>query len=871
MADIQENTLDNVQPAQEKPNMYERTKELTDRLESGMADLFQSDKYMEYLKSLSQFHNYSTRNTLLIHMQNPGATRVASFKLWDEKFNRHVKKGEHGIRIFAPIMSKEKREFDKIDPDTGAPLLDANGKVVVEELESERLRFKLVPVFDVSQTYGDPLPELVENLIGDVTQYEAFLDALRATSPLPIEFEPLREGNDGYCRYGEKIGIRENMSEIQTVSAVIHEITHARLHDKTQAVVDPENAEPKTKGMKEVEAESVSYVVCQHFGIETAPNSLGYLAEYGSRDMSEFKASLDTIRKEASGLITAIDDRFKAICKERGIDLSVKTPEQAPPVPEKQPEPEFTTEQHTENIAGVDFTFEDVKPVTAEKELEASAPDEVYEITYWQMGTGTLALHYFDENSGRHGDFEELAHIYPDRSVSFTKEDLPEDVKAKISDYALTADIPNMAADIEARDTPAVAETAEILPDPSITIAERNSYGYTADDLLPLRQDRALELFDADHTIYMLHPDGTETMVFEREEIENYLDIFGIEREEWEQSAECAEQKSQNSEAVKESDLINGKVDTFAIYQLKDGEDLRYHRFASMNQLEADNLTVDRGNYNLVYTAPLPPAETLDGIYQKFNIDHPQDFTGHSLSPSDVIVFQRGGEITSHYVDNSGFAELPAFLGNEKQAEMTVIPEQAQEKPMATPVVQAKLSEMLGLDLADSKAPPPEVNGPAASKSVYRETLAHAREHGELDQYNASRNLNTECRDAIHTAINEARYDTNFYHMKDAVKDVVDKYGTERVELLLAKVIQGAEWDGRYSRKNKEWANGFEIPHGMKDVYSNTHPSLLDGFLDRLREKPSVLETLKQNEEKSRQASAPKKDTPTKNNKEMEM
>ncbi len=281
--------------ATQKQSSFERTKELTDRLEAGIKDLLQSDKYKEYLKTMSHFHHYSRRNVMLINMQHPGATRVASFNLWKEQFNRQVKKGEHGIRIFAPVKdgTPEKKLMEKLDPETGAPLLDANGKVIMEEMTAmtSGVRFKLVPVFDVSQTYGDPLPVLVEDLTGNVEHYQAFMDSLKAVSPLPIEFEPLRDNNDGYCRYGEKIGIREGMSEIQTVSAVVHEITHARLHDKTYS---PANAAPKTKEMKEVEAESISYVVCQHYGIETSPNSFGYLAEWGSR--AAIRRSLPRLR-----------------------------------------------------------------------------------------------------------------------------------------------------------------------------------------------------------------------------------------------------------------------------------------------------------------------------------------------------------------------------------------------------------------------------------------------------------------------------------------------------------------------------------------------------------------------------------------------
>ena len=832
-------------PETQNQTAFERAKELTDRLETGIQDLLQSEKYMEYLKSMSQFHRYSTRNTLLIHLQNPTATRVASFKAWDEKFNRHVKKGETGLRIFAPIKTKVKEEFDKIDPDTKAPMLDANGKVITEELESESLRFKLVPVFDVSQTYGDPLPEIVENLTDDVAQYEALLDTLKAVSPLPIEFEPLAENNDGYCEYGIKIGIREGMSEAQTVAAVVHEITHAKLHDKEKT---PETADSKSKRVKEVEAESISYVVCQHYVIETSPNSFGYLAEWGSDDMSEFKASLDTIRKEASVLITDIDERFQAICKERGIDLTSKESEhtavEVSVVPETTVEPSFTTEVRTETIAGMEFTATDIIP---------EKPEEDYEITYWNTGTEIEAIHYLDDD----GAYETLAYISYDRSVEFADMDLSDEVKEKIISFSQTEDKGISVDDIPKN---------EILPDPTISIAERNSYGYTADDILPLRQDKALELFDADQTIYMIHPDGTETMVFERSEIEGYLDIFGIDREDWESTAEYAELKSQTSEAVKESAPTQSNIDTFAIYQLKDGDELRYHRFASINQLEKDNLVVDRDNYNLVYKAPLLTGETLDDIYSQFNHAHPKGFTGHSLSVSDVVVIQRDSETTSHYVDNTEFTELPAFLGNEKQPEQAALPEQQTEKPLVKPVVERRLSEMLGLNLEDRKAQPEQK---PIEQAVYRESIPYAREHGELDRYTTDRNLNVECKDAIHTAINKSRYDTNFYKMKDAVKEVVDTYGAERVELILAKIVQGADWDGRYSRQNKEWAKGFDIPQSMKDVYSNTHPCLLDGFLDKVHEKPSVLETLKANAEKSRQQSEPKQDT--KKSKEMEM
>jgi len=435
MADTSTTTIPKKEISPWQQENIERTKELTDKLEAGIQELFSSEKYKDYLKSMSHFHNYSSRNIMLIHQQMPTATRVASYKLWNEKFNRQVKKGESSLRIFAPIERKpETMMMEKLNPKTNTPMLDANGKVIMEEVtdSKSRVTFKLVPVFDVSQTHGDPLPKLAEDLTGNVAHYEAFLDTLKNISPLLIEFESLPPEQDGYCRYGEKIAIREGMSEIQTVSAIIHEITHARLHDRDKLA---ETDTPKSKDVKEIEAESVSYVVCQKYGIETGDNSFGYLASWSNHDMDEFKNSLDSIRKEANNLISAIDEQFMSICKERGIDLTFD--EQAEP-PQQAPTAETTAQ-----------------PTTATKKM-------------------------------------------------------PEQASA--------------------------TESTELLPDPTINTSDRDTFGYTAEELLPLNTDRALELFNQDHTIYLLYPDNTEAMAFEAAEIETHDGIFGIEREDWQKT-----------------------------------------------------------------------------------------------------------------------------------------------------------------------------------------------------------------------------------------------------------------------------------------------------------------------------------------------
>ena len=613
--------------------------------------------------------------------------------------------------------------MEKLDPETGAPLLDENGKIIMEEmtaLTANSIKFVLVPTFDVSQTVGDPLPELVENITGNVAHYEAFIDTLKAISPLPIEFEPMNENQDGYCKYGEKISIRENMSETQTVSAVVHEITHARVHDSSLV---SENAEPKTKRVKEIESESISYVVCQHYGMETSPNSFGYLAEYGSRDMSELKASLDTIRKEANSLITAIDDKFQAICQERGIDLTAKEPEK-------------------------------------------------------------------------------------DKNII-------------------------------------------IMPDPAIDVSKMNLYGYTADGILPLTTDKAVELFNNDITVYLLYPDNTEAMAFDVPEIENHEGIFGVERDDWLNSKEYKNMGGRTditTEGALESAFIHAKEDSFAIYQIRDGiEKARDYRFEGLDYLKERGWEVNRNNYVLVYFDILTQNDTLDSIYQKYNIDYPKDFPGHSLSVSDVIVMQKGGEITSHYVDRIGFAEFPAFLGIEKQHE-------------------AIQNTNTGVDEKDM----PQNEQPETPKNeipVYKFSGETARKNGEIDVFRASYKLNVECGEAIDKAITDSNYEQYRYDLKTAVKSVIDEYGVDRVSWVLAANVNHHDFDGRLSTTTKAWAKKFDTP--SPDYHLKTHLAVLDGFANRFREtekeKPSLLGTLNKTEQKIKQQG--KKPAPAVDNK----
>ncbi|KUE76684.1 hypothetical protein ASJ35_06640 [Ruthenibacterium lactatiformans] len=406
--------------AEQKQTNRERLREITEGIEQGIKELFESEKYMQYLRTMSQFHTYSRNNVMLINMQMPGATRVAGFNKWRDQFGRHVKKGEKSIKIIAPTPYKKKVEEIKRDPDTKAPLLDKDGKAIIEEKEVSIPMFKVVSVFDVSQTEGKPLPQLASDLTGNVQNYEIFMEALRRSSPVPMEIKPIRKSMDGYFDpENQSITIRDDMSEIQTVSAAIHEITHAKLHNEaapipadaptyeeveifdqpalfdngridaatipdglfryelrgsdddpgspaavemnvvvnhagtiitTKPLTIPEEGflplteenglnflggemtmqefqrnHQKDRQTEEVEAESVSYAVCQYYGIETGENSFGYIANWSSgKELPELKASLDTIQRTASGLISDIDRNFMEICKERGIDLTAQ-------------------------------------------------------------------------------------------------------------------------------------------------------------------------------------------------------------------------------------------------------------------------------------------------------------------------------------------------------------------------------------------------------------------------------------------------------------------------------------------------------------------------------------------------------------------
>ena len=418
----------------EKP--ADKLKEITDRLEQGIKELFDSDRYKEYLRVMSKFHNYSFNNTLLIAMQKPDASLVAGFQSWKNNFKRNVVKGEKGIKILAPSPFKIRQEMEKIDPETQKPVIGADGKPVKEEKEITIPAFKVVSVFDVSQTEGKELPDIaVDMLTGDVEHFKDVFAALEKTSPVPIGFEKIEGNSHGYYHLEEKrIAIDEGMSELQTIKTAIHEIAHAKLHDIDPNAPKEEQADRPDRRTREVQAESVAYAVCQHYGLDTSDYSFGYVAGWSSgRELDELKSSLETIRSTAAEIINSIDEHLQEIQKEHDKEQVQK---------------------------------------------EVAEPDK----------------------------------------------------------------------------------------------------------------------------------------------------------------------------------------DTFSIYQLKRGDETRDFRFEPYDRLAATGRTADRANYDLIYTAELTPGTSLEDIYTRFNIDHPKDFKGHSLSVSDVVVLHQNGQDTAHYVDSSGYRQVPEFL-----------------------------------------------------------------------------------------------------------------------------------------------------------------------------------------------------------------
>ena len=315
------------------PSQFDKVKEITDKLEAGIQALFESEAFKNYLKTLSKFHDYSLNNTILIAMQKPDATLVAGYTAWQKYFGRQVLKGESGIRILAPTPYKKQMEVDRVDPVTQQPVLNPDGSTAKDLKEIMVPAFKVVNVFDVSQTDGKPLPTIgVDELSGNVTNYEMFFEALKRACPVPVGFEDIPSRAKGYYHtVDQRIALQEGMSQVQTVKTMIHEMAHQKLHAINPKDLPPE--EPRlTRNAKEVEAEAVAYTVAQHYGIETSDYSFAYIAGWShGKDTPELKASLDRIRKAADAMITAIDDHIMYLQQEKGIEVKPEIPSEPSP------------------------------------------------------------------------------------------------------------------------------------------------------------------------------------------------------------------------------------------------------------------------------------------------------------------------------------------------------------------------------------------------------------------------------------------------------------------------------------------------------------------------------------------------------------
>ena len=653
----------------DKPTNRERLQEITAGIEQGIKELFESEKYMRYLSVMSKFHRYSVNNTMLIYMQKPEATLVAGFNKWKNQFARHVKKGEHGITIIAPTPYKKKIEEMKRDPDTHAPILDADGKAVMEEKEIEIPMFRPVKVFDVSQTDGKPLPELASSLSGTVPHYEAFLEALRRSAPVPIEFEPMSADMDGYFSSDrQRIAIREGMSEVQIVSATVHEIAHSKLHNRqkmqeTSAAGDNTADQPKPKDRNTEEVESISYAVCQYFGIQTGENSFGYIASWSKgKELKELRASLETINKTSCELINDIERHYKEICKERGIDLTAKQePEQADTSQEALFLLNDAVYLHIQPCdTGWDYTLYDKESM---KELDGGqldVPELSRSAAVWQICEG-LKL----ENPSVQDAPLSMVETLQDAACQQTQEQVGQQ----------TAE----AAATQLPDAQEQALDEYPMPDSEVSVSDMQEYGYPSDGMLPVTRERALELDAAGLTVYVLHEDNTESMVFDTEEIMEHGGLFGVEHEEWEQSPAFHEKvlERQDRQLEREQAFLAHEGSCFAIYQVS-RDNPQNVRFMNLDWLQSHNLSVKRSNYDLIYTAPLNRSgstmEQLETLYEQFNLQKPVDFHSPSLSVSDIVAIKQDGKVSCHYCDSVGFTEIPGFLPDNplKNAEMAV-------------------------------------------------------------------------------------------------------------------------------------------------------------------------------------------------------
>ena len=739
----------------EKP--AEKLKEITDRLEQGITELFDSERYKEYLRVMSKFHNYSFNNTLLIAMQKPDASLIAGFTAWKNQFQRNVKKGEKGIKIIAPSPFKIKQETEKIDPQTQKPVIGKDGKPVTEEKEITIPAYKVVSVFDVSQTEGRELPNIaMDALTGDVEQYSDFFAALEKTSPVPIGFEKIEGGAHGYYHLEDKrIALDEGMSELQTLKTAIHEIAHAKLHDIDLNAPKDEQQPRVDRRTREVEAESVAYTVCQHYGLDTSDYSFGYVAGWSSgRELAELKSSLETIRSAAADIINSIDGHIAELQKQHEAEKAA---------------PDLDAAQEAQSE----------KPLT-DLQKKAAAIAEKYEALSTQEKIGVIAQ-AFDGTAGRietspctgkwRGTsdisirFDNGASLFlgnrltPKAKTAAVQRELVNAALLRYNPEIVSAAKEAALASLmerEAKDN-AIATQKGLKPYTLLNVefndgADSQSSGYMgwyyvtlavdgnicshietglnydiADSKVSAEPTRekyfaagALKDSEVDYVfnnvgfsstsgLYALPvsdavlqraektlAERTKAQAAQRAEKDVIYTMHTNPRSEsladrsflqaYEQQPDgkaipgdllfvgTPEKCRELLQSLNAGELTQGEVkalyakaqepdrDSFSIYQLKRGDETRDLRFEPYDRLTATGHAVDPANYDLIYSAPIAPGTSLEAIFTRFNIDHPKDFKGHSLSVSDVVVLHQNGQDTAHYVDSIGYRQTPEFL-----------------------------------------------------------------------------------------------------------------------------------------------------------------------------------------------------------------
>ena len=742
----------------EKP--AEKLKEITDRLEQGITELFDSERYKEYLRVMSKFHNYSFNNTLLIAMQKPDASLIAGFTAWKNQFQRNVKKGEKGIKIIAPSPFKIKQETEKIDPQTQKPVIGRDGKPVTEEKEITIPAYKVVSVFDVSQTEGKELPDIaVDALTGDVEQYSDFFAALEKTSPVPIGFEKIEGGAHGYYHLEDKrIALDEGMSELQTLKTAIHEIAHAKLHDIDLNAPKDEQQPRVDRRTREVEAESVAYTVCQHYGLDTSDYSFGYVAGWSSgRELAELKSSLETIRSAAADIINSIDGHIAELQKQREAekaapDLAAAQEEQsekaAPPLTDLQKKAAAIAEKYEA------LSTQEKIGVIAQSFGGTAGRIETSPCTGKWRGTSDISIRFDNGASLFLGNRltpkaktaavqRELVNAallrYNPEIVSAAKETaLTSLMEREAKDNAIAAQkglkpytllnvefndgadsqssgymgwyYVTLAVDgkicshietglnydiadgkVSAEPTREKYFAAGALKDSEVDYVFNNVgfssasglYALPVSDAVLQRAEKTLaertQAQAAQRTekdvIYTMHTNPRSESLADRSFLQAYEqqpdgkaipgDLLFVGTPE-----KCRELL----QSLNAGDLTQGEVkalyakaqepdrDTFSIYQLKRGDETRDLRFEPYDRLTATGHAVDPANYDLIYSAPLAPGTSLEDIFTRFNLDHPKDFKGHSLSVSDVVVLHQNGQDTAHYVDSIGYRQTPEFL-----------------------------------------------------------------------------------------------------------------------------------------------------------------------------------------------------------------